>query len=317
MRADGRDRASSIASNGAAADFVAPRFPAKSVLAEVNERTGSGLRFVRMADSGASGGAAYVEWPDGRPGVLTQPYASVERMRLTAEILETARSRGLPIPRHELVVELADGSAAVVQERLSGAPTGYVDVGVIDALVAMNERFADLLVNRRDVPIPPLNLRPCTPPHPGQEILRQHSDRTRRILDRIYEIGADEPSEMGGDDLVHVDYARGNILWDRRYRISGVVDWNFGVARGDRRFALVGLRSDLEWGALFPPDRSLVARDAAERLDEILDEAIEPTTLRRYWAHWTLSKLHGVIPMNSPDWIELFLSLGERRLAVV
>ncbi|MBO0884905.1 MAG: hypothetical protein J2P17_32140, partial [Mycobacterium sp.] len=60
-----------------------------------------------MAESGASGGAAFVEWPDGRAGVLTQPYASVERMRLTADILGLARSRGLPVPRHDLVVELA------------------------------------------------------------------------------------------------------------------------------------------------------------------------------------------------------------------
>jgi aminoglycoside phosphotransferase (APT) family kinase protein len=292
------------------------RFPAESVLAEVNESTASGLRFVGMAEAGASGGAAYVEWPDGRAGVLTQPYASVERMRLTAEILEFARSRGLPVPRHDLVVELADGSAAVVQERLPGAPTGRVDIGVIEALIAMNERFAGLLVERPDVPIPPLNLRPTTPPNAGQEILRQHSDRTRRILARIHEIGADEPSEMSGDDLLHIDYARSNVLWESPYRITGVIDWNLGIARGDRRFALVGLRRDLEWSRLYPPELRPVDDAALDHLDDTLGNTIDPATLHRYWAHWTLSTLHGVIPMKSPDWTELFLSLGESRLGL-
>ena len=297
-------------------DFVDPfwRFSAESVLAEVNERTNSGLSFVGMAESGASGGAAFVEWPDGRAGVLTQPFASVERMRLTAEILGLVRSRGLPVPRHDLVVELADGRAAVVQERLSGEVTSRVDVGEINGLVAMNERFADLLVERRDVPIPPLNLRPVVPPHPGQEILRQYSDRTRRILDRIHEIGADEPRELAGDDLVHIDYARGNVLWDRQCRITGVIDWNLGVARGDRRFALVGLRRDLEWSALYPPESSPVTRGAIDRLDGNLQQTIEPTTLRKYWAHWILNTLDGVIPLQRPEWIELFISLGERQL---
>lgn len=292
-----------------------PKFPAESVLVEVNECTGSGLRFVGMAETGASGGAAFVEWPDGRAGVLSQPaYASAERMRLTAEILEIARARGIPVPRHDIVVELADGGAAVVQQHLPGETTGFVDVATIDTMVDMNEQFADLLIDRSDVPVPPLNLRPMTPPHPGQEILRRHSDRTRRVLDRIYEIGEDEPSEMVGDDIVHVDFARGNLLWDKQGRITGVVDWNHGIARGDRRFALVGLRSDLEWSRLFPPSRSLITNDAIDRLDDILQRMVEPATLRRYWAHWTLSKLHGVIPQNTPEWIELFLGLGERRL---
>jgi aminoglycoside phosphotransferase (APT) family kinase protein len=134
------------------------------------------------------------------------------------------------------------------------------------------------------------------------------------ILDRIHEIGADEVSEMEGDDLVHIDYARGNVLWDSEGRITGVIDWNLGVARGDRLFALVGLRRDLEWSALYPPDRSPVTREAIDRLDTVLEKMIEPATLRRYWAHWILSTLHGVIPLQRPEWIELFLSLAERQL---
>jgi aminoglycoside phosphotransferase (APT) family kinase protein len=238
-------------------------------------------------------------------------------MRLTAEILMLARTRGLPVPRHDLVVELADGSAAVVQERLPGDPTRVVDVAAIDALVAMNERFADLLAERPDVPIPPLNLRPSTPPHPGQEILRHHSDRTRRVLYCLHDIADNDPGELVGNDILHIDYARGNVLWDDQRRITGIVDWNLGIARGDRRFALVGLRRDLEWSALWPVGESGVDSDAIDYLDDILDNMIEPPLLRKYWAHWTLSMLHGVIPQGTPDWIDLFLNLGERRLGLV
>jgi hypothetical protein len=65
--------------------------------------------------------------------------------------------------------------------------------------------------------------------------------------------------------------------------------------------------------ALFPPDRSPVTGDAIDRLDTVLDEMIEAATLRRYWAHWILSTLHGVIPLKRPEWIELFLCLAERQ----
>lgn len=57
--------------------------------------------------------------------------------------------------------------------------------------------------------------------------------------------------------------------------------------------------------------------DYDERDNSLLShKTIEPALQRKYWAHWILSMLHGVIPSGSPDWIELFLSLGESRLGV-
>lgn len=99
-------------------------------------------------------------------------------------------------------------------------------------------------------------------------------------------------------------------------KISGVVDWNQGIARGDRRFALVGLRSDLEWSILNPVENPVDA-EAIRRLDHKLEVDIAADLLRRYWAYWTLEKLHWSILDNAHEITELFLRLGEQRLGIV
>lgn len=86
---------------------------------------------------------------------MTQATVPAARMRQTADVLEMARHRGLPVPRHELTVELDNGVVAVVQERLPGTQASHVDAEGVDALVAVNDRFAGLLADRPDVPIPP------------------------------------------------------------------------------------------------------------------------------------------------------------------
>jgi len=107
---------------------------------------------------------------DGRAGRAverrTPAPVPAARMRQTADVLEMARSRGLPVARHELTVELDHGVVAVVRERLAGNHAARVDVDVIDALVSVNDRFAGLLADRPDVPIPPLNLSRAEPSIP-------------------------------------------------------------------------------------------------------------------------------------------------------
>ncbi|MGI8870527.1 MAG: phosphotransferase [Mycobacteriales bacterium] len=287
-----------------------------AVVTEVNHRTDNRLRMVGMAEHGGSGGAAYVQWPDGRDGVLTRIPTPIGRMRQTADILSDARAAGLPVPRHDLVVELADRTVAVVQERLPGKPPRWVDADVIDAMVAMNERFAGLLADRLDVPVPPLYLRHSGPLYPRHEVLAQHNERSRRLLRRILEAGAAEPHEMSGTDLVHPDYTLGNVLYDDRGHISGVVDWNWGAGRGDRRFALVRLYTDLYWSMLGENGGQYgVQQSAFDRLDEVLDCVHEPDLLRLYWAHMTLNQLHWAIQYHPPEVIDLFLRFGESHLS--
>lgn len=295
--------------------FAGDEAGSDGLVAAVNERANCGLEPVGAAEHGESGGAAYVRWPDGSDGVVTSSPLSPEQMQRTADVLGMARSTGLPVPRHDIIVELADGTVAVVQERLPGAHAPRVNVAVIDAMVTLNDRFAGLLADRPDVPVPPLHLRDSGALFPRHETLEGHSDRSRRLLRRIRDIGESEPNEMLGDDLVHTDFTVPNMLFDAAGQITGVVDWNFGVARGDRRFGLVKLLFDLTWDAS-AADGGLqnVQPEAVDRVTEVLEQTIEPEVLRMYWAHWTLSMLHWTILSGIPEVIDIHLELGESRL---
>ncbi|MGW5361747.1 phosphotransferase [Actinopolymorpha pittospori] len=287
----------------------------RNLVAAVNARTGSRLKLVGVAEHGETGGAAYVRWPDGRAGVVTHVFhRSIEQARHDAEVLALLRSRGLPVPRHDLLVDLGGGTVAVVQERLPGSPAKRTDPAVIEAMVTMNERFAGLLADRPDVPIRPLHLRESGPVFPRHETLAEHSDRSRRMLRLIREIGSGEPHEMVGDDLVHVDFTVPNVLFDDAGQITGVVDWNLGLARGDRRFGLIKLYFDLTWALATEEGRRHVDPAALDRLNDVLEETLEPDVLRLYWAHWTLYQLHWAIRSGEAYVIDLHLDLGESRL---
>lgn len=295
--------------------MAADTFVPELVLAQIRDRTGIVLDLVAVAPRTSSDGAAYVRWPDGRDGVLTCPPVPATLMTLTAEVLELAKSAGAPVPRHELVVPLTGDRTAVVQERLPGEQIWQVDTDMIDAMIETNDRLAGLLADRPDVPSPSLCLRREAKNDRRHAPLERYNAQTREILRRIQEIGDQVPDLVSGADLLHVDYARGNVLADHHGQITGVVDWNLGVARGDRHYALVSLRSDLEWNALPRNGIDDSHRAAMEHLDRVLDERVDPTTLRAYWASWTLMKLDGLIRENAPEAaLQVFLDLGFRRL---
>jgi hypothetical protein len=183
-------------------------------------------------------------------------------------------------------------------------------------MLAVNEQFAGLLAERTDVRIPPLFLRESGLVVPRHELLEGYSDRSRKLLGRIREVGAAEHNEMVGNDLVHPDFTVPNVLFDDTGQISGVVDWNLGVARGDRRWALIKLRFDLTWAAASPGgEQTSTQPDAIERVDRAIESSIEPDLLRTYWAHWTLVQLHWAILHQATEVIDLHLDIGESRLS--
>jgi aminoglycoside phosphotransferase (APT) family kinase protein len=285
------------------------------LVARVNRQAGLDLRYSGAADLGETAGAAFVEWPDGRRSVVTVATVSAAAMWLAAGVLELARGRGVPVPRHERVVELEDATVAVVQERLPGRHAILVDADLIDTLVAANDRFAGLLVDRPDVPVPAMYLTAGGPVFPRHETLEQYSDRSRRLLRRIQAVGTGWPNEMTGDDLLHPDLTVPNILLGDDGQVTGIVDWNGGVARGDRRFALVKLLFDLTWDSSAPHGgRHRIQATALDRLDAILHATIDEDVLRMYWAHWTLTMLHWTIGSGESEVIDLHLRLGERGL---
>ena len=282
------------------------------VVSAINRRTGAGLRVLGRASYGKLGGAIYAEWPTGRAAVVTRFLGSPAEARRTAEVLAYVRDRGLPVPRHDLVVDLDDG-VVFVQERLPSAPPRRLSPARIDALVEINDRFAGALAARPDVPVRSLGLTRGDVPSRRHEALDAHSPRSRRVLGQILRIGEREPHDMVGDDLVHVDLSAANVLFDENDRATGVVDWNLGAYRGDRLFALVKTRFDREW-FVRSPDADPVENAAADRLDEILACRIAPATLRVYWAHWMLYQLYRAIRSSPPEVVDWHLDMAESRL---
>lgn len=287
---------------------------AERLIAELNASTGNDLRLrlVGVAELGTVTGAVYVVWPDGHHSVVSRssvPLGSLEHIR---DVLDMARSRGAPVPRYELLADLAD-SSCIVQERLPGAPPARIDHTTIDIIVSANERFADLLHDRPEVPTPELHLRRSGPGFCVHQTLAQYDDRSRKLLAWIREVGRSAPTTLTGNDLVHCDLVPGNVLMDEAGTLTGIIDWD-GIGRGDRRFSLIKLRFNLELESVLRPDGyPHVTASAIARLDEHLD-LMPPETLRRYWAHWSLSMLDWTIRHHPRPDIDTYLDLAASRM---
>ncbi|MGW5192974.1 phosphotransferase [Kribbella sp. NPDC004138] len=274
------------------------KLDAQQLLREVNDATDAGLEFLGQAAAGEVG-AAFVRWPDGRDGVLTRGFGSAADLRRTAEVLDAARQEGLPVPRYDLLAELP-GSVGVVQERLPGQAPQTVDRALLESMIALTDQFAG---RGGSLPVPSLYLFESGPGFCLHESLQVYDDRTRKLLDRLQEIGRAEPGGMAGDDLVHLDFHTGNVLTDAG-RITGIVDWD-GIGRGDRRFALVTLRFDAHV--------RLPGADLAW-FDDLLETRLDPAVLRLYWAHMTLRLVDWSIRHHTPADTTRWLDFAEPRL---
>lgn len=273
---------------------------------EINAQTGAGLELIGLDDqTGGTSSAAYARRrATAMEFAITRTAASLTDMTLTAEVLEIARAAGCLVPRHVETVQLADGYVAIVQERLPGRRPRRVDAATVDAMVAANEGFANLLSGRDDVP-PPSAFAPSTL-SPWNTTLGTYSRRSRRLLAR----NQDGSSSMAGDDLVHLDYTLGNVLYDDQHRVSGIVDWNRGIARGDRWYALIGTQVNMASEAgLYG-----VTVDALHRLDHTLTIHLDEETRARYREHWYLDNAHRSIASRFPaERIEQDLDLVEQH----
>ncbi|WP_350274203.1 phosphotransferase [Kribbella sp. HUAS MG21] len=275
-----------------------PKLDARHLVHEVNRATGAGLEYVGPA-AGGEVGAAFVRWPDDRDGVLTRGHGSLDELRRTAAALDAARAHGLPVPQYQLLAELPD-CVGVVQERLPGSPPATVDRQLLESMIALTEQFTGLGAG---LPTPSMYLLESGPGFCLHESLERYDDRTRRLLDRIHEIGRDDTDGMTGDDLVHLDYHSGNVLTDAG-RITGIVDWD-GIGSGDRHFALVTLRFDAH---------VRLPGDDLTWFDELLETTLSPAVLRRYWAHMALRQVDWSIRHHTPADTTRWLDFAEPRL---
>lgn len=279
-----------------------PKLDARALLEAVNDKENLDLQFLDIAPGGEVG-AAFVRWPDGHEGVLTGSAGPVADVRRTAEVLESVQSHGIPVPRYEVVSEIGD-SVAIVQERLPGSPPTAVGRELMQAMIDVVETFEGVLSDRLDVPVPELYLRHSGPGFSIHESLAAHSPRTRAVLRWVRDAGRRESARMSGTDLVHMDLHAENILVDANGAITGIVDWD-GIGRGDRRFCLVTMR--------FAALSQHADADTCAWLEKILDESLEPDTLRAYWATMSLREVDWAI-RHHPERLDEVLDLAESRM---
>lgn len=263
----------------------------------------------RFAD-GETGGALLLRGQGGTSHVLTLAMLSATEAGETARVLSQLRDHGLAVPRWEHVV-LVEDDVVIIQEWLRGEPRSQVTPAVIDDLIKVNESFAGLL-RGAGAPRLPLRLLSDGEHFPHHHRLADHDSRTRALLDRIHAVGRSAPETLPGDDLVHLDFTVANVLFDGD-QCTGIVDWNNGLASGDRRFGLIKLLFDLSWQASYGSNPDLDA--AIVHLDDQVHDLIEPTTLRQYWAYWTLVMLHWTIGSGDQHAIDVHIKLGERGLS--
>jgi Ser/Thr protein kinase RdoA (MazF antagonist) len=176
-----------------------------------------------------------------------------------------------------------------------------VDRDLLEAMIALTDRFAGLA---GDLPVPSMYLLESGPGFCLHESLERYDDRTRRLLDRVREVGRDEPGGMTGDDLVHLDFHTGNVLVDEHGELTGIVDWD-GIGRGDRRFGLVTLRFDAH---------VRLAGTDLTWFDELLDHVLSPAELRLYWAHMSLRLVDWSNRHHTPADTTLWLDFAETRM---
>lgn len=279
------------------------RLDARTFVQLVSEYAGADLELLGPAPRGQVG-AAFVRWPDGREGVLTRGHGTLDELRRTADILQIARSRGLPVPHYDLIAEVP-GAVAIVQERLAGHAPEHATRPLVEAMVELIDRVRGLLADRVDVPAPDLHLRQSGPGFSVHESLAAYSPRTVRLLAWVHEVGESGEATMRGDDLVHLDFHPENVLVDEDGTITGIVDWD-GIARGDRRFMLVTLRFAVAPLGADP--------DTVAWLDRLIDDRFDRPTLRAYWAAMSLRQVDWAIRHFGPTEVERELTLAESRM---
>lgn len=261
---------------------------AKQLIDQLRAQTGHRLTFVGMPALGATAGAAFVRWPDGRAGVLARCAEPPARLEHTAEILTHLRAHGVPAPRYDLIVELPD-CTALVQERLPGEPTPrHIDEPMMAAILSMAAAFAGQLADYPDVPLLDLRL-----DESRTDSLARYDDRSRRLLDWIREVES-RGTSMTGTDLIHRDYHRDNILFDGGSVITGIVDWHdpTNLLRGDWRYHLVNLAFDFAWA--LGRKWNIIDPAAMRLLDDALGAA-DPALLDACWARNALELVDTLI----------------------
>ncbi len=276
---------------------------APGVVRAVADAGGPRLELVRRLSGGAVG-AWLVRRDDGRERVLTWSPPSragqpADRLGRSIEMMNLAASAGVPIPRYDMVVALADGGAAILQERVVGITPERVSETLVDELLAIADCRRGLALGSRFEGEPmPLHLHSDGPGFCLHAPLRTAGPSTAALLESIERTVRPEDDALLGLDVVHFDFHIGNVLVDPNApdRVVAIVDWG-GAAPGQVELDLAMLAFDLTWRAPGAPQ---------QRVERHLVETADDDVFAKVWAHASLRLLDFTVrhfPADIDHWI--------------
>ena len=270
----------------------------------------AGKRFrVLQPLAGGETGATAIEDPHGRRYVLKWEVDPDNRMRRHegARLADRLRvEAGWPAPEQQLFD--TDECLLILQEFMPGSTVEWLSSELVDSLFDLHDGRLGLALpsDTDDWAQDMIEILV----HGGNgyclhEPLRRFDHRTRRIVDRIEEIGRSlDPSELGGGDVVHGDLHPGNLLQEAG-RLTAVIDMDY-VRVGDSAFDLVMLAlSSLEVGT----ERGVRSRLFARGIDEL------PEPRRSaYVGNFLLRALDWPIRKSRPDEVEFWIAQADQLL---
>jgi thiamine kinase-like enzyme len=226
----------------------------------------------------------------------------VEGTRL-AERLRT--EAGWPVPQQK-VIEL-DDLLFVMQEFMAGDPVTELTMPIVDDLLALHQSRIGLArtddTNRWAADL----IETLIDGGNGyclHDPLRQHDDRTRRVVEWIEELGRSlDPADLGSADVIHYDLHSGNLL-QVDGRLAAVVDLDFAQV-GDAAFDLASLAVSSLATSVEPGVRSRLFDSVA---------ALPAPRRSAYYAHLVLRNLDWPIRKGRTDDVEFWLAQAEHLL---
>jgi hypothetical protein len=270
--------------------------------------TGDDYRLIGRLTGGETG-AHEVAGPAGERLVMkwdTVPSSQAARREAVVLSERLRTDAEWPVPRQRTVV--GHDCLFVLQDFMPGAPVATIGHGMVDRLLELHRNRLGLARPGDRSRWPGVLITTLTVGGNGyclHQSLRDHDERTARLLARIEDVGHRiDPRDLPGHDIVHWDLHPGNLLQDHG-ALSAVVDTDH-AAIGDAAFDLVLLALGSLSGQCEKGVRSRLFAAAFDDLGEF--------QRRAYLSHFFLRLLDWSIRRGREDEIEFWLDQSQQML---